>query len=188
MCFTRQSNLIDVLGSASLIPLCHSTKNKTAQPPWQSPRAPSREGGSIRSRAGDLCCQSRYADFLLCKMFVLGVSGVLPVSDDSGSSMKCRCRMSKPIKIQKFSRCDKYWGDDATVKRGLRPYGVVRAARTRSPHTNSYLGRCNSICVARNIRWFRGDCFQPCGCSISTTRRLATASNPQLQHKSQQVW
>lgn len=30
MCFTRQSNLIDVLGSASLIPLCHSTKNKNS--------------------------------------------------------------------------------------------------------------------------------------------------------------
>lgn len=92
--------------------------------------------------------------------------------------------VKKGVKIQKLSGYDKYWGDDATLKRDLRHYGALRGARARSPHTNTCPGRCNSICVARDIEWFRGDCSQPCGCPISifTARRLTAASNPQLRH------
>ena len=72
-------------------------------------------------------------------MYVLGVFGVLPVSDDSGTTaMKRRCRMSKPVKIQKFSRSDKDWGDGVTLlKRDLRPYGPLRAARAPDRRTQT---------------------------------------------------
>jgi len=59
--------------------------------------------------------RGRYADAdsLLCKVYVLGVFGVLLVSDDSGTLAveldEMRCRMSKPSKSRNFSGLISTW-------------------------------------------------------------------------------
>jgi len=107
-----------------------------------------------------------------CPKCMSGVSGVLPVSDDSGSSMKRRCRMSKVI--SKSSNCPDLINTGA----------MMRLSGATSDPTRPTRGACQIVAhqqlpqavqcylCCKKPKWFRGDCFQPCGCSLADSLLL----------------